>query len=1068
MWTNIFVYAYTVQEYQAVGNNQHLRVLERRLAVNLATMQRMEEESLRRERTLFAVADYESMKYEWDSAKRALEQHIHVELPTAGGIDNTTEHGSPPIPSIEDRFRMVQSLINDERYCGKVVDRLSVVCESAQAVPAFASVRDSFAKLHAELVSTNQQCAALVNLLPSSINPHHPAYLGTQESNLAALQLFAEAQTGPTALADTSPEDTADAADEVPWYEQDTGYNLDEIEPTMDNLELRVNLLMRRRLQEEAAERRILQNNLMYGAKLASTTTEHPSVWHNHREIGCGDEEIANANEYGDADAIPQQCCDECESAKFPDDFDVQTPEQYGDHSLNHAMVETESAKYVDELQDQQHDTIAIQGPPSQKHFPADSCWTDPPNEYEGDLDELASAGNMDEEYHAESSELCGDDEAEVRHVLETMITHLELAACDIEDTPMDVEGEDGHPMGDHEVHGGPVDQQAAMPMARPEIPPLHAPAPAEAPAGLQVGLPGPGGNPAVLAAAAVAVRNDDPFLKFRTIAIAYFYVLIFVITALLVPSFLGGVFLAHTSAGTNLKERVHAQVLEMLSSEENYQTLMKFLDYMNFSVEDIEAQEDKSVAAELVLTNLQAAVNLMVGYAFYMSVPIGLFCGCYLQYATDFAYNENMMNLATSVTRQVSNIGEYAHTGAKLAILGTVQGIIVPALFALLAVKFVDRSLPVYMRYNELEASANFAVWLILFVFAHLFIVHIRQVTFEARVAINPKYLVGILPETPVLGPRQEAVALSALHEKLRVTSYLQVLKAILIRVCIQLPSFVAGVIVPIRLGHLLCPLAEPLLFRMHFQKQMKVDAQIPVEMILWHIFLPIIIEKMRYVSVVKQVVSSFLSVAAPAMGMPWLLDATPLQAGGNVPRPMALPPAGDVAASEGGTAPADDALPTTIDTSSWPLWARASALLVLSLMTLSLLSSWILHAPLTVGRWVMQSLSLSPYNDVYNYPIGMLLCWGCCFVVQYIVKDVARNAGAVSAVKSTLKWLAVAGKVLSVGVLWLGVPPFLLGVLIEALIIVPLRMTPFETSQFPYLQNWALGLIILKAVTK
>ena len=77
-------------------------------------------------------------------------------------------------------------------------------------------------------------------------------------------------------------------------------------------------------------------------------------------------------------------------------------------------------------------------------------------------------------------------------------------------------------------------------------------------------------------------------------------------------------------------------------------------------------------------------------------------------------------------------------------------------------------------------------------------------------------------------------------------------------------------------------------------------------------------------------------------------------------------------------------------------------------------------------------------------------------------------RHAGVRSAFTATIKWVALAVKVLGVGILWLGLPPMLIGVLLETLIIDPLRLPVTETPLIPFMQNWALGLIILKAFSK
>lgn len=65
-------------------------------------------------------------------------------------------------------------------------------------------------------------------------------------------------------------------------------------------------------------------------------------------------------------------------------------------------------------------------------------------------------------------------------------------------------------------------------------------------------------------------------------------------------------------------------------------------------------------------------------------------------------------------------------------------------------------------------------------------------------------------------------------------------------------------------------------------------------------------------------------------------------------------------------------------------------------------------------------------------------------------------------------VKWIGIITKVVLVGALWLIVPPMLVGYLIEALAVIPFRTTVHETAHYPFLQCWAIGLILLKVWTR
>jgi hypothetical protein len=60
--------------------------------------------------------------------------------------------------------------------------------------------------------------------------------------------------------------------------------------------------------------------------------------------------------------------------------------------------------------------------------------------------------------------------------------------------------------------------------------------------------------------------------------------------------------------------------------------------------------------------------------------------------------------------------------------------------------------------------------------------------------------------------------------------------------------------------------------------------------------------------------------------------------------------------------------------------------------------------------------------------------------------------------------KWLLIALKVVILGSFWLTVPPLLIGILVESMVIIPLRTPLQETPVYPWIQCWALGLVFLK----
>jgi len=136
-----------------------------------------------------------------------------------------------------------------------------------------------------------------------------------------------------------------------------------------------------------------------------------------------------------------------------------------------------------------------------------------------------------------------------------------------------------------------------------------------------------------------------------------------------------------------------------------------------------------------------------------------------------------------------------------------------------------------------------------------------------------------------------------------------------------------------------------------------------------------------------------------------------------------------------------------------------------MVGLISLGVLSSWVLLAPMAFGRYALAKCGVPANNDIFNYPTGLTLSWLVLYLLHCVAKDVQRRCSdAASVVRSILKWAMMSIKALLLGAVWLSIPPVLLGFLVEALFLIPVRTPIQETPQYPFLQCWAIGLIILK----
>jgi len=145
-----------------------------------------------------------------------------------------------------------------------------------------------------------------------------------------------------------------------------------------------------------------------------------------------------------------------------------------------------------------------------------------------------------------------------------------------------------------------------------------------------------------------------------------------------------------------------------------------------------------------------------------------------------------------------------------------------------------------------------------------------------------------------------------------------------------------------------------------------------------------------------------------------------------------------------------------------------RVAILCCILTAAMALTTVLIVHVPLELGRLFFRWLRFPIGHDLYNYATGLTISYGM-FRLTYFLRDYisqrdlrVENMHRVLAVLGHsvgvfLKWVALA-------VIWLGLPPLLIGCLLEAVIVVPLRTPLNETPVYPIAQCWALGLIFLK----
>ncbi|XP_071958271.1 E3 ubiquitin-protein ligase MARCHF6-like [Antedon mediterranea] len=142
---------------------------------------------------------------------------------------------------------------------------------------------------------------------------------------------------------------------------------------------------------------------------------------------------------------------------------------------------------------------------------------------------------------------------------------------------------------------------------------------------------------------------------------------------------------------------------------------------------------------------------------------------------------------------------------------------------------------------------------------------------------------------------------------------------------------------------------------------------------------------------------------------------------------------------------------------------------LVIFMCITLFLSSFMCLTIPVAIGRRVMSLYADNiTIHELYTAACGVYTCWLICRFMSLVASWVPEGFGAIFTRLQSYAILAL--KSLVVAVVLLGVVPFLIGLLFELVVVVPLRVPMDQTPVFFLWQDWALGVLhtkILGAVT-
>ncbi|XP_014243311.1 E3 ubiquitin-protein ligase MARCH6 isoform X2 [Cimex lectularius] len=137
-------------------------------------------------------------------------------------------------------------------------------------------------------------------------------------------------------------------------------------------------------------------------------------------------------------------------------------------------------------------------------------------------------------------------------------------------------------------------------------------------------------------------------------------------------------------------------------------------------------------------------------------------------------------------------------------------------------------------------------------------------------------------------------------------------------------------------------------------------------------------------------------------------------------------------------------------------------------SLVGVSLIT---LTVPVALGRQVMvhypQLTNSGPggqIHELYTAACGTYMCCVMARAVTFILSWLPQGRRAI--VEMLYNWLVLTGKSLIAGILLIGIIPLLSGLLLELILVMPLRVPLEQTPVLWFWQDWALGVLYTKIV--
>lgn len=272
-----------------------------------------------------------------------------------------------------------------------------------------------------------------------------------------------------------------------------------------------------------------------------------------------------------------------------------------------------------------------------------------------------------------------------------------------------------------------------------------------------------------------------------------------------------------------------------------------------------------------------------------------------------------------------------------------------------------------------------------------------------------------------------------------------------------------------PVRILRYALPNFLPYIVTLHSEAHVH---ELSLELLLLQVVLPALLEQSHTRAWLKAAVRTWCRASASILSLrSYLLGAEVVEGEPAANGAEPPPPAAGLGAAHQALLHREG--PTGFQPYERPRWfpARLCALVILAALSLVAASLLTLTVPVAIGRRVMgawltaatpTAASAQRVHELYTASCGTYVCWVCARALTFLSGWLPQGRRAVLA--RLRHWAVLGAKTLAASLALLGLIPLLFGLLLELVVVVPLRVPLEQTPVLFVWQDWALGVLYTK----